>query len=904
MNIRFLHGIRRTIFGYDLFISYSRTDSLDYAYAMAQHFMQKGFECFIDQLSSASPGASLPQKIGKAISDATAFVLIGSEAAARSGIVDQEIRIFQDNNNNNKPLIPVTIDGAINDSARWYEQIAGLPLIDDTAAALKAGKPAGDVLDRIANALEFTRKRTRLRNIAFCFLIAVIGLAGYLIWMSYKARQATMDRDQALNEKRMAEGQKNDAIRSKEETDSLRLKADSLRLIAIKEKDIANVKRDLAFKQALAAENRAAGLNMRSKMLYNRTVVMKELKEDPQAAYSIAHHTIKHYPAGFDRRLILEAVSKIDLYNTSRIQGYEIADIRDPYVLLSKPAPKIPEDLFFVFDIANLKITATPLHGAKGWIMPTPGGWNILMQRCEEGRPFYQLWSDKGLAVGNKVRGWLEREVEFIDNHRISFHPSDTSGLLVWDLVSGKRELIKEAQTAKGLSSFDEYHRLAGRPDGVWGNAFHGWGLDFVSPKGDGLILTDADSKPDNQSFTAVGSISSLKHVDARWSNDGKFLAVYDLDDEQLGLWEPANRNFIWLKAEKWRANAYAWSPDSHLLALAGRTENNADFRVEIVDVNSPDRSRKSIFKGSSPINDIIFLSEDRNIGISDMNGMIYILDVPSGKVIGKGYHPGVAKLYSTRAALCSRSEWNEFRVWSTRPAPLTNWSFRSGHDRTYRANGAADPRWRWLAVPYSSGKNKGGIEIRNIASGGSFDLSVADINSINIEFSSDGKWLILETYEHLRIWRTEDWSYTDFGLMSTDRQFWNLRLEGDTVVAHTLGGAEYDYCILLKSSIPQFAGRVRGSKERGDRYRISGYFGSFLGGWDMGEMYVYRTEGLSETPGCGWVTRVKCRDKPVGPCDCDVEFIPDDVEKLMTIYDSLLWKPSNADLRMLGAMD
>lgn len=182
------NSLRRAIFGYDIFISYSRKDSLDYAYAIAQSFMQKGYECYIDQLSSTSPGKELPPTIKSAVTRSTSFVLVGSESAKLSQPIENEISLFLQHNRN-KPLIPITIDGSINNQARWFGDVEGLALINENAANLKAGTPSGSVLDRVENALQFTKKSKKLRNIAIATLITILLLIGAAAFYTVVAAQ-------------------------------------------------------------------------------------------------------------------------------------------------------------------------------------------------------------------------------------------------------------------------------------------------------------------------------------------------------------------------------------------------------------------------------------------------------------------------------------------------------------------------------------------------------------------------------------------------------------------------------------------------------------------------------------------------------------------------------------------
>jgi hypothetical protein len=225
MNV--FQKIRKTIFGYDLFISYSRTDGLDYAYAIAQYLLSHGYECYIDQLSSISPGAELPPNIRDAVKCSTALVLIGSEGTQASDPVAKEVALFLENNRNN-PLIPVTIGDAAF-GAVWYKQVQGLALIDDTKANLIAASPAADVTNRLENALGFTKKSVRLRRIALTtvlLILATVAGAAYYTLGAAKAAQ-TARREKA--------------------------KADSSREVAIIEMKAAQIAKDTALRQSWQA---------------------------------------------------------------------------------------------------------------------------------------------------------------------------------------------------------------------------------------------------------------------------------------------------------------------------------------------------------------------------------------------------------------------------------------------------------------------------------------------------------------------------------------------------------------------------------------------------------------------------------------------------------------------------
>ncbi|MDH4462218.1 MAG: TIR domain-containing protein [Flectobacillus sp.] len=273
-----LNSIKKSIFGYDIFISYSRKDSLDYAYAIAQYFMKKDLDCYIDQLSSITPGKELPSNIIDAVKNSTSFVLIGSICAQSSEAIDQEIELFL-KNNKNKPLIPITINGAINVSAIWQEKIWGLALIDDSLQNLDKGTPEQDVLDRIANSLQFTKRSRRLRNISLSVILGILTITALATFYTINARN---DADTALKERSVAEQKRDTAIRQKNIAQKQMSEAMSVRDQAKSQKEIADSLRFLSDKIAKANSIVSSASSL--------------LNNDPTKGFDLAKQALSVYP--------------------------------------------------------------------------------------------------------------------------------------------------------------------------------------------------------------------------------------------------------------------------------------------------------------------------------------------------------------------------------------------------------------------------------------------------------------------------------------------------------------------------------------------------------------------------------------------------------------------------------
>jgi len=274
-----IQRLKEKIFGYDIFISYSRKDSLDYAYQLAKYFMDRGFECYLDQLSSTTPGDKLPKGISDAVDRSKAFVLIGSPGAERSIPIEQEIMGFL-TENKNQPLIPINIEGACF-QAIWFNKIQGLALIDDTLENLQKGQPAPDVTSRILDALQFTKKSQRLRRIAigtFCAILIITGvLSTIAIVQAKKVVEANIQLDTVSRERDKAD---HDRIKSEKKariSELLAKNAQSERTREEGKKNSAIAEWQLA--RTEAAANRIAAINAQSARIKEEQLKVKAQKE-------------------------------------------------------------------------------------------------------------------------------------------------------------------------------------------------------------------------------------------------------------------------------------------------------------------------------------------------------------------------------------------------------------------------------------------------------------------------------------------------------------------------------------------------------------------------------------------------------------------------------------------------
>lgn len=176
----------RLLFGYDVFISYSRADSATYAARLASELTARGFFCRLDQWGS-KPGKEVPQELLKDVRRSSMLVVVGSAAAAASSAVETEIREFLPTK---RFIVPVNTDGAIR-SARWWPLLEGLAVVEEPfSGSDPTSAPARDTVERIDSTATFTRRTVRLRRFAVSALAIFGVLAGSAAVAGWRAGAA------------------------------------------------------------------------------------------------------------------------------------------------------------------------------------------------------------------------------------------------------------------------------------------------------------------------------------------------------------------------------------------------------------------------------------------------------------------------------------------------------------------------------------------------------------------------------------------------------------------------------------------------------------------------------------------------------------------------------------------
>lgn len=184
---RIRRGVIERLWGYDVFISYSRKDGGPYASGLAARLSELNFACVIDQWGMSAPGVAISKAFRRLLRSCRALIVVGTEAAGTSLNVADEVGEFAKTSGT---IVPIDLDGSIS-RAVWWPRIIGLPIAVE-AAGISATEPSEDVLTRIRNTLTFRRRDQRLRRLAVATASGVaLMMAGILGLVLESHRLAT-----------------------------------------------------------------------------------------------------------------------------------------------------------------------------------------------------------------------------------------------------------------------------------------------------------------------------------------------------------------------------------------------------------------------------------------------------------------------------------------------------------------------------------------------------------------------------------------------------------------------------------------------------------------------------------------------------------------------------------------
>jgi hypothetical protein len=174
------------LFGYDVFISYSRRDASDYARSLQQALEARDYRCFIDK-RELPVGSPLDSSLLRALSRSSALVVVGSPVSlGAKSYVPKEIRGFaQVKPESRRKIVPISIGDTLDTAGPECELRKALSEVGnptwetEPAWDALAQPPSERVRKALLDSFDFTRRNTwRLRAISVTgVVLAVLLLA-------------------------------------------------------------------------------------------------------------------------------------------------------------------------------------------------------------------------------------------------------------------------------------------------------------------------------------------------------------------------------------------------------------------------------------------------------------------------------------------------------------------------------------------------------------------------------------------------------------------------------------------------------------------------------------------------------------------------------------------------------
>ncbi len=145
---QFLNRFSPLLLGYDIFISYRRTDAGDYAEKLAIALQEQGFICFLDREETVA-GIKLSPALNRALRRSHTLVVILTPGVLKSDWVEQEVETFLRKPNR---LVPINVDKFLfreDVNSTIFAQLRALSGLDESKESLQSGNQIGYSLPRI-----------------------------------------------------------------------------------------------------------------------------------------------------------------------------------------------------------------------------------------------------------------------------------------------------------------------------------------------------------------------------------------------------------------------------------------------------------------------------------------------------------------------------------------------------------------------------------------------------------------------------------------------------------------------------------------------------------------------------------------------------------------------------------
>lgn len=587
-----------SLFGDDIFISYSRADGSLYAAGLADELTKRKFACFLDQLGT-DPDRDLPATLKRKIGSCTVCVLVGTERALISESVKKEIEEFK---KTKRTIIPIYFEGAPEQSS-LYPLIPGLARSSETKEALTSGNPSLVVVRRVEKSFNYTRRNQRMRRILFgtatVFLVFAVAsvLAGIkasneVVKAAEQTRIAEEARRTADNEKKKAGEAEAKRILAEAEAKTARQEADDQKEIAkgaeIKRRD-AEGKAAKAGEQQQLAERKTKDAEEKRHLAELETEKQQRIAEDRQREASsreLASNAISQLRIDPELSLMLatEAVKKwrtAEAENALRQSLLEsrVHAVGQGHLAEVSGAEFSPDGEFVV--MTSAENTATVLRLSTGERVTRLQGHTgpINSATFSAGGQFILTASDDNTA---RIWEWrTSRPPKILSGHTgpVISARFNSGGDLIVTTSADKTARTWSVTTGQTVGPIREGLRHVN----THGSSEQG---EAISPNGDFLIAAKSNDDPwklEDWVWKVGGEpILQLPYSanieSAEFSHDGKLMVAVSrtrfsgggFRDEEVRVWDLIKGHpFAYLNFVQGHINGIALSPDGKLIVTA-----------------------------------------------------------------------------------------------------------------------------------------------------------------------------------------------------------------------------------------------------------------------------------------------------------------------------------------------
>ena len=437
----------RARFRYDVFISYSHSDSKQYAENLKQQLSNLDFACFLDKEESP-PGLSLGPTLEKALKKSAVLVLLATERALTRPYIEMEFGRFV---TAKRKIIPINIAGALTNEvltrSPWkIIEDQKLIWIDETPEAFAQQRPSPPIADGIDKLFKYTRRNVRVRaeiiGTAVLVLLAAFG-AGFVI----KGQAAEVSRQASLAETARQETTKQLGIAKDAEAEAQRQLgfAREASAEAARQQGIADTARKEAERQQEIARQATAEATKQQQLAQQAT-------QEAQRQQAIAEQQLEH-----SRKLIYDS----DLNFAQRAQ--ERGDLARLNEVLTNHVPREaakdqPDrrgfEWFYYWRLANYKPFELGTVTDVGKIKISADA-KVLAAVSDSSTGQLKVWRLDQPDQVAEVRAHKDRITDLAissDGATVATASADAT-VKLWDIRTNDVKLIKTFRHAGGVGS-------------------------------------------------------------------------------------------------------------------------------------------------------------------------------------------------------------------------------------------------------------------------------------------------------------------------------------------------------------------------------------------------------------------------------------------------------------------